>query len=543
MISLGRLALASVFLLAIWIDPTQPSRYAEEAYAILTAYLLAAAFYLAITWNDWWLENRLAASAHGIDIALFGVMVFMTEGYTSPFFTFFVFIVLSATIKWGWRETAISASIVILLFFLGGWAAMTLGGAELEVMRFLIRGTYLIVLSAVLIWFGINQQSMYLRRLGAFEAGNGNNPAELPIRESLKYTASRTGAKRVAFAWWDNEEPWIDFAIWEQDRFSHERFGPGIFGEPVDLQLAEHAFIFDAARGRVLIRRNAEVQRMVEIKHPVDEELLRRLGASTGLAIPVASDGHAGRIFATAIPGLCTDDLAIAEKIGEEISAALHQATTVEVSEEAAATRTRLSFARDLHDSVIQLLAGTSFRLEGIRKSAASGRTVDAEVDTLQQELSTEQKELRSFIKQLREGVARKASPGLCESLRGLLDRMARQWSATCELIRCPEALKVPAQLEHDVHQLVREGIANAVRHGKATHISISLDSGETGLSLIIADNGSGFSVQHPNGEDGTARKPWSLNERVRELGGSLALYSSPKGSRITISLPFGARA
>ena len=541
-ISLGRLALASVFLLAIWADPTQPSRHAAEAYAILGMYVLASAVYLAVTWNEWWLENRLAPWAHGVDIALFGVMVFLTEGYTSPFFTFFVFIVLSATIKWGWRETATSAAIVIVLFFLGGWAALTLGAAELEVMRFLIRGTYLIVLSAVLIWFGINQQSMYLRQLAAFETSVGENPAELPIRQALEYTAARTGAARVTFVWWDEEEPWIDVATWEQNRFTHERQGPGTFRQLVDPRLADCAFIFDAARGRALIKRDGQVRRMLAIHSPVDAELLRRLASSSGLAIPVSSDGHSGIIFATAIPGLCTDDLAIAEHIGEEISAALRRATTVEVSEEAAATRTRLSFARDLHDSVIQLLAGTSFRLEVIRKSVEAGRKVDAEVDVLQQELSAEQKELRKFINQLRHGVARTTSPAICETMRGLLDRMTRQWSATCELIRCPETLKVPAQLEHDVHQLVREGIANAVRHGEATHISISLDAGEHGLSLIIADNGSGFPVQHPNGDDGSARKPWSLNERVRELGGSLSLYSSSKGSRITISLPFGAK-
>jgi len=161
---LGRLALASVFLFAIWLDPTQPSRHATEAYIILVTYVLVAAGYLTATWNNWWLENRLALWAHGLDILLFGAMVFLTEGYTSPFFTFFVFIVLSATIKWGWRETAVTAAVVICLFFLASWAAISTGAGNLEIMRFLVRGSYLIVLSGVLIWFGINQQSIYLRQ-------------------------------------------------------------------------------------------------------------------------------------------------------------------------------------------------------------------------------------------------------------------------------------------------------------------------------------------------------------------------------------------
>jgi signal transduction histidine kinase len=212
----------------------------------------------------------------------------------------------------------------------------------------------------------------------------------------------------------------------------------------------------------------------------------------------------------------------------------------VRVSEEAAAARTRLSFARDVHDSVFQLLAGTNFRLEAIRKGAAAGLDVETEIYALQHELSAEQRELRRFIDQLRDGPEGKASPAMCDTLGELLERLARRWNAECELVRCPKNLKLPPQLEHHVCQLVREGVANAVRHGKARKVSISADTGETGLSLIVADDGSGFVV---GGEDdGRTKKPWSLNDRVRELGGSLTLYSSAKGSRITISIPWGQR-
>jgi signal transduction histidine kinase len=114
---------------------------------------------------------------------------------------------------------------------------------------------------------------------------------------------------------------------------------------------------------------------------------------------------------------------------------------------------------------------------------------------------------------------------------------MTRQWEVNCELLRCPEDLQVAPRLEHDVLQLIREGVANAVRHGMAQQVSISLDVGESGLSLIIADNGAGFSA--PSGaSEVAAKKPWSLSERVRELRGSLALYSKPGSTRITISIP-----
>jgi signal transduction histidine kinase len=227
------------------------------------------------------------------------------------------------------------------------------------------------------------------------------------------------------------------------------------------------------------------------------------------------------------------------ENIGEEISNALHRALSVEVSEEVAATKTRLSFARDLHDSVIQLLAGANFRLEAIKRSALAGKNISPAVEALQSELVAEQRDLRGFIKQLRDGDARRGSANLCDTLRTVLERMTRQWMVECELLRCPETLKLTPKFEHDIQQLVREGIANAVKHGEATHVSISVDTGETGVSLIIADNGRGFY----SGAEAVNKpiKPWSLNSRVHELGGTLSLYSSATGARIIISLPFGA--
>jgi signal transduction histidine kinase len=243
------------------------------------------------------------------------------------------------------------------------------------------------------------------------------------------------------------------------------------------------------------------------------------------------------------IAGLSTDELAIGEHIADEVSSALHRASTIGLSEEAAETRTRLSLARDIHDSIIQLLAGTSFRLEGIRKSAEAGRSIEADVRALQQELSTEQRNLRTFIAELRSRDESKPPSILCNGIRGLLERMERQWNVACELARCPEDLKIASRLEHEVHQIVREAIANAVRHGKADHVSVSLDAGQTGLSLIVADNGTGFPIEECNGGKAEGAGPWSLNERVHELGGTLALYSTGRGSRITISIPFGAMA
>ena len=53
---------------------------------------------------------------HFVDMAVFTAIVFSTNGYTSPFFLFFILPLLSAAIRWGWRETALTATALILFY-------------------------------------------------------------------------------------------------------------------------------------------------------------------------------------------------------------------------------------------------------------------------------------------------------------------------------------------------------------------------------------------------------------------------------------------
>jgi signal transduction histidine kinase len=533
-ISLARLLLATVFLGAIYADPSQPSRWPAAAYGVLAAYFAFAAFYLTLTWTNWWLENRLARPAHWLDVTLFGLMVYLTEGYTSPFFTFSVFVILAATIKWGWRETATTAVAIILLFFVAG-----LGGtdwnANVEVTRIAIRGTHLIVLSLVLIWFAVNQPARFLRRrIRPEPADSSEGP---PVRAGLEFVAQRTGARRVALLWWDKDEPWMNLATLG-DLSADGRFPPDRFEDLVDSRLAGRTFIFDAGRRRVLVGRDSSIRGLDGVAHPLGPELAKLVGADSGLVVPVDSDRYEGLFVATEVPGLCADDLAIGRTIAEDFSAVLQSASLRSMSAEAAASRTRLALARDLHDSVVQLLAGTSLRLAGIRTGIGAGRAVEKDLELLQEQLGTEQRELRKMIDGLREGAGASDEVRLSESVGLTLSRAAVQWQVECELAHCPSGLVATPGLEHEVSHLVREAVANAVKHGNASRVSVAVDSGDGGLSLVVEDNGSGFPVDGKRGP-GEHLAPWSLNERVHELGGTLMLASTDRGSQITIVLPW----
>jgi len=86
---------------------------------------------------------------------------------------------------------------------------------------------------------------------------------------------------------------------------------------------------------------------------------------------------------------------------------------------------------------------------------------------------------------------------------------------------------------------MLREAVANAVRHGGAKRIDVELSVDNDQLRLHVKDNGSGFAKS--NGED--VAEPWSLKERVERAHGSIQLVSEPGSTNILIRLPLAGAA
>lgn len=540
-ISLGRLVLATVSLFAISLDPTQPAHYPTSGYSILLSYSLWAAAVLILTWRNWWLDYQLAAVTLAVDVFVFGVLVILTEGYTSPFFTFFMFVVLAAAIRWGWRETALTATVVILMFYGGGLAALAWGNGQFELQGFLIRGTYLVVLSLLLTWFGINQRVRGPAQPRFMELHEGIDAGSPPIAPAMEHASARTGAKRIVFVWWDKEEPWTHVAELAGGEFVRHRFGPGEIRPPFSDSVEDRPLLFDQANNRSLATKKGKPQQLLALRERVDPDFASRFGMASGLAISIRSGDYEGELFTLDVPGLCSDDLKIGEQVGREISSAFDRYSMINASEEAAVARARLSLARDLHDSVVQVLAGASFQLQAVRNRIKAGEETDTEIEALQEDLGAEQRNLRGYIARLGAGRGSNRPVDFAKGIDDLTSRISRQWGVRCAAFTSSNGIQVSAWAEHELHQLVREAAANAVRHGKASSVTIELKSTKRQLHLSVADNGSGFPVHGEFDERGLHEHklcPMSLHERVKHLGGNLSLTSSPVGSRLSMTIP-----
>ncbi|HEX6661108.1 MAG TPA: histidine kinase [Sphingomicrobium sp.] len=523
-IALGRLLLATLFMAAIGIDISQPAQAPVETYALLIAYQIFAAAIAAVTWNDWWLDAKLAGPAHAVDIVLFTIIVYLTEGYTSPFFIFFVFILLSAAIRWGWRETTLTAILLAILYIAEGLftAHASLG---FQLYRFVVRAGHLVILSLILIWFGIHQWRVRMPSPAdelLAEPRLDRSPFETGLTASMQALNASSGA----MVWHETGKEPAGF-ICRNGEVAAAAIGA--------MQIAAAPFLYNIRRKRALTR---DSERNLLDRSPeelVGKDIVTSIGLTEGLAVPVRTGTGEGQLFLEELR-LSTDHLDIGEQLAADLAAHIQRHALLEAAADNAESRSRIALARDLHDSVVQFLAGAAFRLEAMKRSEASGRRLEPELNELKQLMMQEQGELRAFITALRSGTLVELAD-LARDLKSLAERLSRQWAIECEFTHESADIMVSTNLHLDAHQLVREAVANAVRHARAKSVRIALSAGDGLVRLDMVNDGAAFPRQ-----GGRIQLPQTLEERVNQAGGRIELSRGMGVTKLSISLPAEGR-
>lgn len=533
-ISTGRAVLALAFLLALWLDPLVPLRGSPSGFILVSIYLLWTAVLMVIAWRSWWFDFRLAPLAQGIDIAVFLAAVYFTESpfseFQSPFLAFAAFLLVSAMVRWNWRATAITA-VVLLLSNLAFGLTMYHLGMDIDLFRFTRRSAYMIILSCILIWLSISRGG---GRTITFTEPPGllGERRDRLLDSALMLTASSLGAKQVVLAFAPSEEPWVDIRRLTPSGIVIERSGPAEFGD--ELNAPRPTSLFNVAKGRLLALQDSGIKAW---KTPVGSHLADMFGVNEGLLVPLQSVPGCGQLIAWDCDAPSVDDLAILHALADQIGHALDREEMANLARSAAETGVRHAVARDLHDSVAQFLAGTLFRLEALRRWIRDGNDPEGEIDSIKNALRQEQVQLRVLIERLRRGEEGDRSTEIADDLRDLLGEAGTHWHIETDLILPDHPQPVSVHLSHEIRQLVREAIANAVRHGKCKKVRVALTVENGLLNLSIADDGIGFPKMPAN------IRPRSISERVEALGGRFKLDSTPNGARLDIVIRTGEPA
>jgi two-component system, NarL family, sensor kinase len=209
-----------------------------------------------------------------------------------------------------------------------------------------------------------------------------------------------------------------------------------------------------------------------------------------------------------------------------------------------ASGRERRQIAADLHDGVVQDLAGVAFGLAPLADAAE--RRGDA----------TEAEALRDAGGRLRQGVRdlrtllveihppNLASAGLDAALSDLLSPLAAAGVET-RLEVDPHALPTGRDADGPalalIYRVAREAVRNAREHGHAKRVSIALTCGAPGVArLVVADDGRGFAAAERERAEAAGHVGLRLLEELAaQAGGTLAVVSSPgAGTTVTLEVP-----
>jgi signal transduction histidine kinase len=201
----------------------------------------------------------------------------------------------------------------------------------------------------------------------------------------------------------------------------------------------------------------------------------------------------------------------------------------------------RRRIAREMHDSVGQLVAAISMNLGAVRKQSdkldAKGAKAVAETIVLVEEID---RQIRTISHLLHPPLLDEA--GLGSALRWYVDGFSERSKISVDLSIPSDFGRLPNDMEIAIFRIVQECLTNIHRHSGSATATISIGAEDSRILVRVQDRGKGIPLERQlelNSTDRTGVGFRGMRERVRQLGGSLEIQSEGNGTVIIVTLPF----
>jgi signal transduction histidine kinase len=547
LIAITRVVMAVAALLAIWLDPSQPARYAQVAYTCLVSYTIYALAIALLVWQAVVFLRRLQLITHVLDLAFFSVLIYLTEGRASPFFVYFVFSLVCATLRWRWQGTLWTAITALTMFIgMGVYAATVLHDPAFELNRTVIRAIYLTMAAALLGYLGAHKRRVdrNMSKLASWPRGTFREVSALAQNE-LAHAADLLHAPRVLMLWEEPEEPWIHLAVWSHHEFHLTRDPPDAFDRLVAEPLVGASFFSLDARvpvPKVLYTSSTGLRSWDGA--PLHPHLQTRFAIGPVLSPRLHGATFEGRLFFLDMRRLTPDELVLSDIIAHQVVADMDQFYLSRRLQQAAITEERLRLARNLHDGLLQSLTGMSLQMAAVRRLMEENLHAAREhLLEIQRLIAEEQRDLRFLVRELISATldASGTDFNLAIRLEAVSKQIERQWGLRVKLSLKLPASQLPTTLAREIYYIVHEALVNAARHACASAVCAALELQNGHVWISVADNGRGFPFRgryNLSALISLQLGPVMLKDRVASLGGTLALDSTAAGSRLDICLP-----
>jgi signal transduction histidine kinase len=162
LIAVGRPALATFSLLALWLDPSEPARHIHLAFSFLVVYGGHAGLVALLVWRAEAPLVGLRYGVHAADVLSAAILMSLTAGPTSPFCFSMIFALLCAMVHWQGRGIVWTAvAVLVICFGLGIYAVGVLHEAALALHTLVIRGVYVVAVAVLLRALNAYHQRLY----------------------------------------------------------------------------------------------------------------------------------------------------------------------------------------------------------------------------------------------------------------------------------------------------------------------------------------------------------------------------------------------
>jgi signal transduction histidine kinase len=550
-----RIVLAVSALIAIYYDPTEPSRYASLAYALLLMYVAyAVGAYVAIR-RSAVVSPRTSLGVHAVDILFPSIISLFTEGPNSPFFLFFGFVLLAAAYRWGINKTLLTGAACIAVL-LGQAAALRFSSisnlfqGQYDLNTLIMRAAYLAIF-AFLIGYLAEQEKRLRAQAFALTSVSGKARFELGLKGTLRSVLHEiTQLFRAqhailafedatgAFLWKAGPESTTEGLVltWRAlDTSERSRYFFPLPADTLWLSRTRSGRTYDFVSDEdAPLARPSAVPGSFSSQHPFRTALVNSLAVEPAVLArlflfePLSGLGHRAEVR-------------FLRDLTRYVAPVVYNIYLLRRLRSRAAADERARVARDLHDGVIQSLHAIAFRLYALRVRAPQHpQDIPSELLEIQQLVQREVSNLRQLIQQLK---PMEFDPNrLIEWLSTVIDQYTQDTGIRVRFISDVRELVLPADVAHEVAHIVREALVNVARHSGAEHVVVRLSPEKHAWKLSIDDDGKGFRfvgrfslAQLDNNRDG----PTVIKERVKAIGGDLTIDSRPgRGARLEIIFP-----
>lgn len=561
----GRAFLAIASFVAIWIDPTEPSRFVPLAYVLMGGFVAYSLTVLAELRGRREFPLSFRLTLHSTDVVWPALISLFTNPASSPFFIFNAFVLLEAAYRWGFQETLATTAVEVVLYcstaaytILSFGSLQALLAGDFEVNRFIMRPLYLAIMGYLLGYLGEQEKlqraesALTARLIGKVQTDMGLRGALRAILEATLdiFGAEHTllvlqeGASGRAYLWrgsrrGDSGEVTLTLSeLHASERRKYEFDWPG---------MAWHARRrADSGRGDKLdllvLGAKGSILRGPEWSLPESFAASQPFESLLGAAIELRGEWTGTWLFLD--PDIGRRPLPAARFLRvlcQQLAPAIHGVFVARRLRSRAGAVERARVARELHDGVIQSLIGLEMNVDVLRRQQETPpEKVAAELERIQSLLRQEVVNLRELMLQMKP--LDLGPKELLDYLAATVEKFRQDTGMKASFISALSEVTLTPRVSNELARIVQEALVNARKHSGAHNVVVRFDAVDGDWKLVIDDDGRGFDFtgRLSQSELDAARKgPLVIKERVRSIGGELQIESTPgRGSRLEIRIP-----